>query len=212
MPNRKRPPRKVAKHSQGSSHPSKSYGQTRKSKARHAPRGQQPSGHRDHDLHHYFPPSAFSEQLQGPPLYEIGYRQCHKLLLLQKNRVKDWLLLEEEFLQNVQQRLNDLAERREQQLAFSRTGAHTDQPKSTQPKKTSMPAAFQLAHQTERSGPLPQRMRPADPLPEEELTVELIRGSPMVVGRLEQIVDEDHAVITLEDGSEWSDRSFLLVD
>lgn len=150
------------------------------------------------------PPHPHLLHLQeGPPLPDIGYRQWHKLRLYQTNRLKDWLLLEEEFLKNVQRQLNELAERRAAaaaEAAADRQDANVAQSKST--NQTLMPAAFQLARlTTSRLANL--RIRPADTTAEEDLTLDLIRGSPMVVAKLEQIIDEDHAVVTLEDGSEW---------
>jgi hypothetical protein len=143
----------------------------------------------------------------SPPLPEVTCRQWHKLRLRQTNRLKDWLLIEEEFLKRVQRTLDEQANRRERlsrsvdPLRRRSTNALHNRPMS----QPTLPAAFQLARQTSRARGLAPLIRrhTAELSVEEEITVELLRGSPMLIGRLEQLIGENHAIISLEDGSEW---------
>merc|ERR1711959_449977 len=82
-----------------------------------------------------------------------------KLRLLKLNRVKDYLLLEQEFIEN-QQRLKPLEEKNE----------------------------------------------------EEREKVDDLRGTPMVVGTLEEIIDDNHAIVSSSAGSEYYVSMLSFVD
>ncbi|KAF8507666.1 P-loop containing nucleoside triphosphate hydrolase protein [Gautieria morchelliformis] len=94
-----------------------------------------------------------------PPVFPTT--RC-RLKLLKMERIKDYLLMEEEFIQN-QERLK---------------------PEATKEAKD-----------------------------EEEITkVEDIRGSPMAVGTLEEIIDDDHAIISTASGPEFYVSIMSFVD
>ena len=85
-----------------------------------------------------------------------------RLKLLKNERIKDYLLLEEEFIQN-QERLK---------------------PESTREEKN-----------------------------EDELSqVDALRGSPLAVGTLEEIIDDEHAIISTASGPEYYVSIFSIVD
>jgi 26S proteasome regulatory subunit T2 len=94
-----------------------------------------------------------------PPIYPTT--RC-RLRLLKMERVKDYLLLEEEFIQN-QERLK--------------------------PEVTT-----QDKHEEDRS------------------KVDDLRGSPMAVGTLEEIIDDDHAIISTASGPEYYVSIMSVVD
>lgn len=82
-----------------------------------------------------------------------------RLKLLRQLRVKDYLLMEEEFIQNQ------------------------------------------------------ERLKPQDEKKEEERTVvDAIRGTPMLVGSLEEIIDENHAIVSPHAGSEYYVTMMSFVD
>ena len=86
------------------------------------------------------------------------HSQC-KLRLLKQNRVKDYLLLEEEFIRN-----QELLKPHDEQDA------------------------------------------------EERVKVEEIRGRPMVVGNLEEVIDDNHAIVStsIKDGRNCLEKPFQL--
>ena len=94
-----------------------------------------------------------------PPVFPTT--RC-RLKLLKMERIKDYLLMEEEFIQN-QERLK---------------------PESTKEAKDE----------------------------EESTKVEDIRGSPMAVGTLEEIIDDDHAIISTASGPEFYVSIMSFVD
>merc|ERR1711874_213761 len=86
------------------------------------------------------------------------YTKC-RLRLLKMERIKDYLLMEEEFIKNQ------------------------------------------------------ERMKPQDEKNEEERSqVETLRGSPMAVGSLEEIIDENHAIVSTSVGSEHYVSIYSFVD
>merc|ERR1711937_726771 len=86
------------------------------------------------------------------------YTKC-RLRLLKMERIKDYLLMEEEYIKNQ------------------------------------------------------ERMKPQDDRNEEERSqVETLRGSPMAVGSLEEIIDENHAIVSTSVGSEHYVSIFSFVD
>lgn len=86
------------------------------------------------------------------------YTKC-RLRLLKMERIKDYLLMEEEYIKNQ------------------------------------------------------ERMKPQDDKNEEERSkVDDLRGSPMAVGSLEEIIDENHAIVSTSVGSEHYVSIFSFVD
>ena len=58
-----------------------------------------------------------------------------------------------------------------------------------------------------------ERMKPQDDRNEEERSkVDDLRGSPMAVGSLEEIIDENHAIVSTSVGSEHYVSIFSFVD
>jgi len=82
-----------------------------------------------------------------------------KLRLLKLERIKDWLLMEEEFVQNQ------------------------------------------------------ERLKPQEETHEEDRTkVDELRGSPMTVGTLDEIIDENHAIVSMSSGPEYYVSMMSFVD
>lgn len=82
-----------------------------------------------------------------------------RLRLLRQERVKDYLLMEEEFIKN-QERLKPIDETRQQEIA----------------------------------------------------KVESLRGTPLKVGDLEEIIDDDHAIVAPHAGLEYYTPILSIVD
>lgn len=93
---------------------------------------------------------------QLPKIYPN--KKC-RLRLLRENRVKDYLLMEDEFIKN-QERLKPQDEKKEQERA----------------------------------------------------KVDKLRGTPLNVGSLEEIIDENHAIINVGHGSEYYTTMLSFVD
>lgn len=108
------------------------------------------------------------------------HTQC-RLKLLKQERIKDYLLMEEEFIRN-QEQMKPLEEKQEVRhwCACARQAF------------SAVYCGLNVAHSPEFT----------PNLQEERSKVDDLRGTPMSVGTLEEIIDDNHAIVSTSVGSE----------
>jgi 26S proteasome regulatory subunit T2 len=108
-----------------------------------------------------------------------------RLRLLKLERVKDYLLMEEEFISKMQQ----LKEKeQEKKIRLKNEGKM-----NTKEAKDQMAAILLAGDQGEEA---------EEVVDEDLLKVESIRGMPIQVGTLEEVVDEEHCIVSQNIGPE----------
>ncbi|ELK36973.1 26S protease regulatory subunit 4 [Myotis davidii] len=112
------------------------------------------------------------------------HTQC-RLKLLKLERIKDYLLMEEEFIRN-QEQMKPLEEKQECRLKLLKLERIKDY----------LLMEEEFIRNQEQMKPLEEKQE------EERSKVDDLRGTPMSVGTLEEIIDDNHAIVSTSVGSE----------
>jgi 26S proteasome regulatory subunit T2 len=105
-----------------------------------------------------------------------------KLRLMRGERLKDWLLLEEEYVSMMVDRAEKLKQQDEQQ-------SETPTPETTSTTTTSTSISLE-------SNP----------------SIQQLRGNPLMLGTLEEIIDDNHAIVSTINGPEFFVSILSIVD